>query len=84
MIHTTSGFGFLDELLSGLLVETSAILDGVKSLVKVAGNSLVVDLEMKVVRRQCARERRESREETTHFTPVGRDDGSAETLDVLD
>lgn len=84
LIHTTSGFGFLDELLSSLLVETSTVLDGVKSLVEVAGDGLIIDLEVKVIRRQCAREKRENREETTHFTTVGGDDGGAKALDVLD
>jgi len=60
LIHTTSGFGFLDELLSSFLVEASTVLDGVKGLVEVAGNSLIVDLEVKVVRKHCARDRRGS------------------------
>ena len=48
-VHTSSSFGFLDELLSSLLVDASAVLDGVKGLVEVASNGLVVNLEVKVI-----------------------------------
>jgi hypothetical protein len=38
-IHATSGFGFGDEDLSSLLENAGTVLDGIKGLVEVAGNS---------------------------------------------
>lgn len=78
LIDATSVFGILDESQGGLLVDAAAILDGVKAIVEVSGDSHVVDLCVRLVR---------SDEDwsvvDTHLSSVGSDEGSDKTLQSL-
>jgi hypothetical protein len=77
-VHTTSGLSFGDENLSSLLVDASAVLDGIKGLVEVTSNAEVVDLE-KVISDTGGGEVKME----THFASVGSDDSSDKALQVL-
>ena len=78
-VHTSSSFGLGNENLGSLLVDASAVLDGIVGFVEVTGNGLTVDLcEGWLVEVGSERQRR-----NTHFTAVRGDDGGDKALHVL-
>jgi hypothetical protein len=74
LIDATSVFGILNNSQGSPLVDVAAILDGVKAVIEVPGDSHVVDLCVRLVRSDegCS-------VIDTHLSPLRSDEGSDKT-----